>query len=175
LQRHDIVRRRITKMATKPPEEIAKVTNVFIQHIRKRFRRENAYQTTVLRSSPPYDFQLPDTWGKSADNWKMDFLRKFPLNLIINLDETPLPFEFLSGYLYNFKGARTVAGKSDRSGWDKWQATIILYIMADGSTLFKPVVIFHNKGTVTNRENYNNRVDVHFNNTTYNNKELFHI
>jgi hypothetical protein len=94
--------------------------------------------------------------------------------LIINLDETPLPFEFLSGYFYDFRGARTIAGKSDRSGWDKRQATIILYIMADGNTPFKPVVIFHGKGTVASKENYDDRVDVHFNEIAYNNEDLFH-
>jgi hypothetical protein len=69
---------------------------------------------------------------------------------------------------------KTVAGKSERSGWDKRQATIILYIMADGSTPFKPVVIFHGKGTVAKRENYDERVEVYFNETAYNNEELFH-
>jgi hypothetical protein len=38
-----IVRHRITKVATKPPEEIVKVTNAFIQYIWKRFCREDAY------------------------------------------------------------------------------------------------------------------------------------
>jgi hypothetical protein len=38
LQRHNIVRHRITKAATKPPEEIVRVTNAFIQYIRKRSR-----------------------------------------------------------------------------------------------------------------------------------------
>jgi hypothetical protein len=46
--------------------------------------------------------------------------------------------------------------------------------MADGSTPFKPVVIFHGKGTVANRENYDDRVDIHFNDTAYNNEKLFH-
>jgi hypothetical protein len=109
-----------------------KVTNAFIQYIRKRSRREDAYQTTILRFSPPFD----------SYNWKTDSFQRFPLNLIINLDETPLPFEFLSGYSYDFKGARTRADKFERSGWDKRQPTIILYIMADGSTPFKPVLIF---------------------------------
>jgi hypothetical protein len=61
LRRHGIGRRRITKVATKPPEEIVKVTNAFIQYIRKRSRREDSYQTTVLRSSPPYEPQQPGT------------------------------------------------------------------------------------------------------------------
>jgi hypothetical protein len=102
------------------------------------------------------------------------FPLKFSNHLIINLDETPLPFEFLNGYSYDFKVAKTVAGKFERSGWDKRQATIILYIMADGSTPFKPVVIFYGKGTIAKRENYNERVEIHFNETAYNNKELFH-
>jgi hypothetical protein len=128
----------------------------------------------VLQSSPPYEPTFSDTWGKPADNWKTNFLRRFPLNLIINLNETPLPFEFLSGYSYDFKDARIIAGKSDRNGWDKRQATIILYIMANGSTSFKPVIIFYGKGTVATRENYDERVEVYFNETAYNNEKLFH-
>jgi hypothetical protein len=79
------------------------------------------------------------------------------------LDETPLPFEFLNGYSYDFKGATTMTGRSERSGWDKRQATIILKIMADGSTPFKPVIFFHGKGTLAKREHYDERVEVHFN------------
>jgi hypothetical protein len=53
-------------------------------------------------------------------------------------------------------------------------ARLILYIMADGSTPFKPVLIFHGKGTVAKRESYNDRVNVYFNETAYNNEEPFH-
>jgi hypothetical protein len=67
-----------------------------------------------------------------------------------------------------------VAGRSERSKWNKRQATIILYIMADGSTPFKSVIIFHNKGTMAKREHYNERIEVHFNETVYNNEELFY-
>jgi hypothetical protein len=86
-----------------------------------------------------------------------------------------LPFEFLSGYTYDWKGVTTVAGKSDRSGWDKRQATIILHIMANGDTPFKPTVIFHGRGTVLKREKpyYDPRVEVHFNPTAYHNEEMF--
>jgi hypothetical protein len=114
----------------------------------------------VLRSLSPYD--------------KPNSLRRFPNYLIINLDETPLPFEFFNGYSYDFKGAIIVAGRFERSGWEKRQATIILYIMADGSTPFKPVIIFHGKETVAKREHYDERVEVHFNETVYNNEELFY-
>jgi hypothetical protein len=126
----------------------------------------------VLRSLPPINHGGGGGGDESTPYWKKNSLRKFPLNLIINLDEIPLPFEFLSGYTYDFKGVNTVAGKSERSGWDKRQATIILYIMADGSTPFKPVFIFQGKETVAKREHYDDRVDVHFNETAYN-KNLF--
>jgi hypothetical protein len=141
LHRHGIVRRRITKVATKTPQAVADVTNCFIQFVRRNSCRESVFASIALRSSPPDDSEFTSYWKQSS-------LCKFPSNLIINLDKIPLPFEFLSGYSYDFKGASTMAGKSERSGWDKRQATIILYIMADGSTPFKPVIIFHGKGTV---------------------------
>jgi hypothetical protein len=45
--------------------------------------------------------------------------------------------------------------------------------MANGDTPFKPVVIFYGKRTVASRENYDPRVDIHFNETAYNNEKLF--
>jgi hypothetical protein len=45
--------------------------------------------------------------------------------------------------------------------------------MANADTPFKPVVIFHGKGIVASWENYDPRVNVHFNKTAYNNEELF--
>jgi hypothetical protein len=155
LRRYSIVRRRITKVATKQPAEVVHVTNSFIQFIRKHNRREDDYASMVLRSSPPINHGGGGGGGDEfTPYWKKNSLRKFLLNLIINLDETPLPFEFFSGYTYDFKGVNTVAGKSERSGWDKRQATIILYIMADGSTSFKPVFIFYGKGTVAKRKHF---------------------
>jgi hypothetical protein len=106
---------------------------------------------------------------------KKTSFRRFPPKLIVNLDETPLPFEFLSGYTYDWKAVTTVAGKSDRSGWDKRQTTIVLHIMANGDTTFKPVIIFHGQGTVLAKEQpyYDPRVEVHFNPTAYHNEEIF--
>jgi hypothetical protein len=105
---------------------------------------------------------------------KPNSFRKFPNHLIINLNETPLPFEFLNGYFYNFKNAKIMANKSERNKWNKRQTIIILYIMADGSILFKLVIIFYNKETVAKREHYNERIEVHFNKITHNNEELFY-
>jgi hypothetical protein len=155
-KRHCIVRRRITKAATKLPDEVISTVNEFIQFIRRNNRQES-FAATILQSSPS----------------KTQSFQRYPTRLIVNLDETPLPFEFLNGYTYEVQGKKTIAGKSERSGWGKRQVTIILYIMANGDTPFKPVVIFHGKGTVASRERYDPRVEVYFNETAYNNEKLF--
>jgi hypothetical protein len=55
LRRAGIIRWRVTKAASKPPSEVVRTVNSFIQFIRKnsRRRREGLYHATVLRSSPP--------------------------------------------------------------------------------------------------------------------------
>ena len=49
---------------------------------------------------------------------------RFKLLEIANIDQTPIAFEFLSGCTYNFKGAKTVWIKEQRSSWDQRQATL---------------------------------------------------
>jgi hypothetical protein len=58
--------------------------------------------------------------------------------------ETPKPFEYLDGHTYNCKGAKTVSVKALRSGWGKRQATLVLYIFAEGFKRIRPLkLIFH--------------------------------
>ncbi|GKT45003.1 uncharacterized protein ColSpa_05184 [Colletotrichum spaethianum] len=70
---------------------------------------------------------------------------RFLTYCIINFDETPIPFKYLNGSTWADKGACTVAGKTDHSGWSKRQATLILYIFADGIQRILPKLIFHSK------------------------------
>ena len=70
---------------------------------------------------------------------------RFRMVMIINLDETPLPFHLGSDSSYNLKGEKTITTRVERSGWDKRQATVLLIINADGSWLLKPLVIFKEK------------------------------
>ena len=67
---------------------------------------------------------------------------RFRMVMIINLDETPLPFHLGSDSSYNFKGEKTITTRVEKSGWDKRQATVLLIINADGSWLLNPLVIF---------------------------------
>lgn len=102
---------------------------------------------------------------------------RFRLGQICNMDETPIPFEFLNGRTFEIKGAKTVWAKQTRGGWDKRQATLILYVFADGLPRIKPKLIFHAvTGTQIRRNEeplYDKRVTIEFNPTAYNNEALF--
>ena len=69
-----------------------------------------------------------------------------------------------------------MSAKTDRSGWDKRQATLILYIFADGIPRLPPKIIFHGveSGTIQAKEGhlYAKDVTIHFNSSAYNNKKL---
>jgi hypothetical protein len=97
----------------------------------------------------------------------------------MNFNETLIPFEYIDKKTYNIQGAKTVTAKTNRSGWDKRQATLILYIFANGVPQIQPKLIFHEKATneggkIKEHESYlyHKGVTIHFNSTAYNNEEL---
>ena len=96
----------------------------------------NSFLRFIKRNSQPH--------GPSDMRILMEPSRFTP-STILNLDETPIPFEYLDGHTYEICGAKTVSGKSDRSGWGKRQATLMLYIFADGIQRIQPKLIFHGK------------------------------
>ena len=94
----------------------------------------------------------------------------------MNFDETPI---YIVGKTYAQKGSKEVLGKSDRSGWDKRQATLILYIFADGIPRISPTVIFHGTPTELGGQieaaegaQYAPGIIVQYNKTAYNNEDL---
>lgn len=154
--RNNLSRRRVTRRATKTPEEAVSIINNFLRFIRRiSNKRSTALDRILVTMSPT---------------------RRFQRGCIINIDETPMPFEYLDGYTYEIKGSKTISGKSDRSGWNKRQATLILYIFADGIQRLKPKIIFHGRpdGRIFEDEChlYSSDVTVEFNETDYNNEEL---
>ena len=70
----------------------------------------------------------------------------YKLRNIANMDQTPLPFDFLAGKTYSVGGAKTVWVKGTAGGLDKRQATVQLCIFADGIARVKPMVVFRGKG-----------------------------
>jgi hypothetical protein len=125
-----------------------------------RFNRRNSQ----LR--PDDKFGLGD---KPAD------VGRYRLRNIANMDQTPLPFEFLSGQTYNTRGEKTVWIKGATSGWDKRQATLQLTIFADGGNRVKPLVFYRGigRGVTIQREMtcYDPRVVIKFNPTAYANSD----
>ncbi|KZL84411.1 pogo transposable element with krab domain-like [Colletotrichum incanum] len=153
--RWNISHRRLTKQASKLPANYLVIITQFLH-----FNR---------RVSQPSLAQLP---------LNLSGLR-FPTHRIINFDETPIHFEYLDGSTWADKGARTVAGKTDRSGWSKRQATLILYIFANSIQRILPKLIFHGKpssqgGQIEGNKGskYSSQITVKFNDTAYNNEYL---
>jgi len=97
----------------------------------------------------------------------------------MNWDETPICFNYTDGRTYHFKGDKTITAKTAQSGDDKRQATLILYIFADGRGYLKPKIIFHGTpteegGLIFNREGhlYHEGVTTEFNEHAYNTGDL---
>lgn len=101
---------------------------------------------------------------------------RFQLSCILNLDEVPIPFEFFDGCTYHLKGEHTVTGSVSNTSWSKRQATLVLYIFADGQPRIKPKLIFHGVpgGKIWQQEHqlWDPRVTVELSESAYNNEEL---
>jgi len=154
LNRHRISLRSITKKAQKVPGDYEMLVVNWL-----RFNRRNSQPRT-------------------ASFWEVALERpvgRFELSNICNLDETPIPFEYLQGKTYNRVGEKTIWVKETRSGWDKRQATLVLCVFADGIPRVPPMVIFRGTGTRLGREKlrYHPEVLVEFNPTAYMNEVLF--
>lgn len=155
--RYGIVRRRLTKQAQRRPKDENDLVCSFLCFIRRQNTQNifHGFKDNVIRCFHP------DRFDKAC---------------ILNMDEVPIPFEFLDGYSYDLCGAKTIAARTNRSGWGKRQATLVLWISADGICRIKPMLIFHGDeaGQLWEKENklYDKRVTVTFNKTAYNNTSL---
>ena len=154
LKRYRIAIRFTTNKASKIPEEFQ---NYILSWL--HFNRHNSLQHNSLEKT----YLITD-------------VGLFRLSQICNMDEMLILFEFLNGRTYEMKGAKTVWAKQTRWGWDKRQATLILYVFADGRSQIKPKLIFHAATGAQIRRNeealYDKRVTVEVNPTAYNNEAL---
>lgn len=91
--------------------------------------------------------------------YKIIYLRKkllisdniIDLNLIINVDETPVFLELIPDKTYNIKGAKNVI--IDTNGNEKKHVTLILAISGGGVKL-APVLVFKGKTDKNNEKRY---------------------
>jgi len=154
LGRHKISLRSITKKAQKIPSDYEILVVNWL-----RFNRRNSQP----RSSRYWEVAIEHPVGR------------YELSNICNLDETPIPFEYLQGKTYDITGAKTVWVKESKSGWDKRQASLVLCVFADGVPRIPPMIIFHGTGTRlgTEKLRYHPGVLIEYNGTAYMNDTLF--
>jgi hypothetical protein len=153
-RRYRIVLRCKTKQAQKPPKD-------FHEKI-KQWLKFNHWNMVIREGSNigiPHSLSIP-------------LIGRFKLSEIVNIDQTPIAFEFLSGRTYDFKGSKTIWVKEQRSGWDRRQATLQVCVYANGVMRCKPLLIFHrdpigDKCRRVEEKLYDKRVEVAFNKTAW--------
>jgi len=115
-----------------------------------------------------------DEWGLGD---KPAAIGRYGLSNIINMDQTPLPFEYLEGQTYNNNGERMIWVQGSQSGWDKRQGTVQLTVCADAAARIKPLAFFRGFGVgggiLKEKERYDSRVVVKCNAKAYANLENF--
>ena len=154
LGRHRISLRCITKKAQRLPAEYQSLVLNWLRFNRRNSQPKNTPFLELVLQTPA---------------------NRFSESNICNLDETPIPFEYLEGKTYDPIGAKTVWAKSSQNGWDKRQASLVLCVFADGIPRIPPMIIFRGKGERLGRERekYHPGVEVEFNPKAYMNDQLF--
>ena len=108
-------------------------------------------------------------WGRS--NTLVPAVGHYRLQNICNLDQTPVPYEYLGGQTYNLIGEMSVWLQSSKSGWEKRKGTTQLTVFADGISRVLPLIFFRGQGigpTIgRERQQYDPCVIVKFNPTAY--------
>ncbi|KFA53377.1 hypothetical protein S40293_09395 [Stachybotrys chartarum IBT 40293] len=104
-RRCNLVQRKITKQATRRPEEYIKFVNSFLRFIKRVSQPKiNGIEIQQLLT----DTSLSPT------------RRRFRKPRILNIDETPIPFEFLDGYTWDNKGKKTINAYNNEILFQKW-------------------------------------------------------
>ena len=90
------------------------------------------------------------------------------------MDHVPLKFLIDQASTYDTIGTKKVWILQPSSGLDKRQATLQLCIRADGDQNAKSALVFRGKGNITSleKQSYNERVDVYFQQNSWMDTEL---
>ncbi|KAH0606088.1 uncharacterized protein H6S33_003749 [Morchella sextelata] len=120
----------------------------------------------MARNGTPEDYRLKIIlfWkfnrrnSQLAENEEESDVGRYPLGNMFNMDQTPFPFEFLTGRTYDFTGNSTIWERALRSGW------------------VKPLLIFRGKGEskpiILESMRYNSRIRAIFNPKGYSNESI---
>ena len=118
--------RRKTKQSQLKPEEIQTYVNNWLSFFRRNNLKAELLPYAIDNGRPGllrFSIPIPDD------------VSRFASQVIINMDETPLPFEITSNCTYNLTGAQTICIKTAKSGWDKRQATLVLGLVLMATSL----------------------------------------
>ncbi|KAJ0125647.1 Uncharacterized protein HZ326_31247 [Fusarium oxysporum f. sp. albedinis] len=166
-KRYNIVKRRVTKRATQQPEAYREICGSFCKFI-KRVQHDQQLSPLKQQLSPKMDIE----------NILNTPRRRFKQRYTLNVDETPITFEIDSGDTWALQGSKTISVKTIRSGWEKRQATAILYIFGDGVCRLEPTIIFKGSPGDNSRifqdegNQYAPGIKVIYNDHAYNNEDL---
>ena len=161
-----------TKKAQFKPEELQLYVNNWLCFFRRMCLRVELLAIVEDVPGVPGLLRLPSVLPSVPPELPLR-THRFELHLMINMDETPLPFELAHSHTWAPTGSTTVSIKQIRSGWGKRQATAVIWISADGS-IVSIMLVFHGEGTVREREAhlYKPGIRVEFNEKAYNNTDL---
>jgi len=87
---------------------------------------------------------------------------RIKLSEICNMDQSPLPFEFLKGRTYAKKGEKTIRLKGGKSRHNKHIYTLQIAVFADGIPCCKPLLMFKGKPKSKDRRHYIEAKRYHF-------------
>jgi hypothetical protein len=133
-RRYCISLRCSTKRAQRSPEELEPVLRNWLQYNRRMLVIIEGKSIVGL----PRDPSVP-------------VVGRIKLSEICNMDQSPLPFEYLKGRTYAKRGDKTVRLKEGKSGHDRRQCTLQIAVFADGILRCKPLLIFKGKPKGDNR------------------------
>jgi len=97
----------------------------------------------LILSCLPFNWRNSQVGFGTSDEERV--VGRYLLDSICNLDEAPLPFEYLDGQTYADKGCHSVQVKASHSGWDKRQATVLLTVFGSGKPRVRHLIIFGGK------------------------------
>jgi hypothetical protein len=127
-RRYGISLRCGTKRAQKSPEQLAPVLQSWLQYNRRMLTIIEGKSITGISRGP-----------------KVPVVGRIKLSEICNMDQSPLPFEYLKGRTYAKRGDKTIRIKEGKNGHDKRQCTLQIAVFADGVLRCKPLLIFKGK------------------------------
>lgn len=104
-----------------------------------------------------------------------DAIGHYYLTDIWNLNETPLPFEYLSGRTYNPIESKPILVTDTQGGWDKPEASLVLCVFVDWVNRIPSMITFQWlwKSLSNEPARQHSGVDLEFNETAYINEVIF--